>query len=124
MIYKTLNLSLDLRVVFATSPEYIATVFCGDFNLLSISFSHYEEIPHPLNLLSCFIGGSGRSARRSPQASPVSENVVRRRSSHDDTAPSPRHSRTKRASANTSSLTVSNIRRALWISFEIGKQLS
>ncbi|XP_037298092.1 signal-induced proliferation-associated 1-like protein 2 isoform X2 [Manduca sexta] len=48
-------------------------------------------------------GGSARSARRSPQSSPVTDAVLRRRS-HDDSA-SPRHSRQKRASANTSSLT-------------------
>ncbi|XP_049867769.1 signal-induced proliferation-associated 1-like protein 3 [Pectinophora gossypiella] len=48
-------------------------------------------------------GGSGRSARRSPQTSPVSEAALRRRS-HDGAA-SPRHPRHKRASANTNSLT-------------------
>ncbi|CAH2991250.1 unnamed protein product [Chilo suppressalis] len=46
-------------------------------------------------------GGSGRSARRSPQTSPVSEAAIRRRS-HDD---SPRNVRNRRSSPNTSSLT-------------------
>ncbi|XP_052756013.1 signal-induced proliferation-associated 1-like protein 3 isoform X2 [Galleria mellonella] len=53
-------------------------------------------------------GGSGRSARRSPQSSPVSEALLRRRSTDDAAAASPhapRHARHKRASANTSSLT-------------------
>ncbi|XP_028161217.1 signal-induced proliferation-associated 1-like protein 1 isoform X2 [Ostrinia furnacalis] len=44
-------------------------------------------------------GGSGRSARRSPQSSPVSEAVLRRRSQDD----SPRHLRARRD--NTTSLT-------------------
>ncbi|CAH1646630.1 unnamed protein product [Spodoptera littoralis] len=52
-------------------------------------------------------GGSCRSGRRSPQSSPLPEAVRRR--SHDDAA-SPRHSRHKRASANTSSLTEDLIR--------------
>ncbi|XP_060803682.1 signal-induced proliferation-associated 1-like protein 2 [Amyelois transitella] len=52
-------------------------------------------------------GGSGRSGRRSPQSSPVSEALLRRRS-HDgghSPAHTPRHARHKRASANTSELT-------------------
>ncbi|KAJ0175515.1 hypothetical protein K1T71_008674 [Dendrolimus kikuchii] len=55
-------------------------------------------------------GGSGRSGRRSPGASPrgvggaAGAEAALRRRSHDDAA-SPRHSRNRRASANTSSLT-------------------
>ncbi|KAM3964092.1 LOW QUALITY PROTEIN: signal-induced proliferation-associated 1-like protein 1 [Aphomia sociella] len=52
-------------------------------------------------------GGSGRSARRSPATSPGGD-VLRRRSHDDSAAASPhsaRHTRHKRASANTSSLT-------------------